>query len=159
MHDAIFRAVARQGTGARVLALAILVAAVGCNLDKRTEPDLSGPSDQGVNVDLVALPDTLNADGVSQSVVRLVLRDNTGRPISGLAVLFEYNGDGVLSPSADSTFVGPIQNGIVMATASDGSARVVYVAGTGIGTVTVYVRPYGIDAANLFYRSVEIWQR
>jgi Invasin, domain 3 len=158
MRDAIFRAGARQGGGV-VLALAMLLFVGGCNLDKQTDPNLSGPSDQGVNVDLVALPDTLNADGVSQSIVRLVLRDNTGRPISGLAVLFEFNGDGVLSPSADSTFVGPIQNGIVMATDSDGTARVVYVAGTGIGSVTVFVRPYGIDAANLFYRSVEIWQR
>ena len=34
-----------------------------------------------------------------------------------------------------------------MATDSNGVANVVYVAGTGLGTVKVYVRPYGIDAA------------
>jgi hypothetical protein len=81
-------------------------------------------------VQLTALPDTLNADGVSVSVVQLVLRNQNGRPVSGRAVLFEHDGDGLLAPSAASTFVGPIQTGIVMATDNDGVAYVVYVAGT-----------------------------
>ena len=46
-----------------------------------------------------------------------------------------------------------------MATDQNGVANVVYVAGTAITTVTVAVRPYGIDAANGFYRTVEIFQR
>ncbi len=77
----------------------------------------------------------LNADGVSQSVVRLVLRDDKGRPISGRSVLFQHNGDGLMVPSAASTFVGPVQTGLVMATDKNGVANVVYVAGSGIGTV------------------------
>jgi hypothetical protein len=131
----------------------------GCGLDKVEEPPLAGPSETGVSVQLTALPDTLNADGVSTSTIQLVLRDNSGRALSGLAVLFEFDGDGVLAPSASSTYVGPIQTGIVMASDRDGVVNVVYVAGTAIRTVTVWVRPYGIDSTNLFYRSVEIWQR
>lgn len=139
--------------------LAALLGALGCGVDKVDEPGLSGPSETGVSVQLTALPDTLNADGVSVSVVQLVLRSANGAPIQGRAVLFDFSGDGVLVPSASSTYVGPVQTGIVMATDRDGVANVVYVAGTGIGQVTVGVRPYGIDSANAFYRTVQIWQR
>jgi hypothetical protein len=141
-------------------ALAVLLAGVGCGLDKVEEPPLIGPSETGVSVQLVALPDILNADGVSASVVRLILRNNDGMPINGKAVNFYLeSGDGVLAPSASSTYVGPIQTGFVMATDSDGVANVVYVAGTGIGVVRVAVRPYGIDSNFGFYRTVDIWQQ
>jgi hypothetical protein len=140
-------------------AVAVALVVAGCGLDKVEEPPLIGPSETGISVQLTALPDTLNADGVSVSVVQLVLRDQNGRPVGGRAVLFEHDGDGVLVPSAASTYVGPIQTGIVMATDNEGVAYVVYVAGTATRMVTLWVRPYGIDAANLFYRSVEIWQR
>jgi hypothetical protein len=142
-----------------VLAACLGLAAAGCGLDKVDEPPLIGPSETGVSVQLTALPDTLNADGVSQATVQLVLRRSDGTPLSGLAVYFAHDGDGVLFPSAASTFVGPVQTGLVMATDRDGVANVVYVAGRGIGTVTVYVRPYGIDAAYAFERTTEITQR
>jgi hypothetical protein len=134
---------------------------VGCGLDKVEEPPLSGPSENGVSVQLSALPDILNADGVSVSVVQLVLRNNDGTPINGKAVHFYLeSGDGVLAPSASSTYVGPIQEGFVMATDRDGVANVVYVAGTGVGRIVrVAVRPYGIDTNFGFYRTVDIWQQ
>jgi hypothetical protein len=147
------------GAGAALLALGLLLGGSGCGLDHQQAPDLNGPSDVGVSVDMVAAPDTLNADGVSQSVVRLVLRDQNGKPISTRSVLFEHNGDGFLTPSTASTFVGPVQSGLVMATDKDGVAYVVYVAGTSLRTVTVDVRPYGIDSALTFFRSIEIIQR
>lgn len=131
----------------------------GCGLDQVEDPPLVGPSETGLSVQLTALPDTLNADGVSVSVIQFVLREENGRAVSGRAVLFEHDGDGVLVPSASSTYVGPIQTGIVMATDRDGVANVVYVAGTALRHVTVAVRPYGIDAANRFYRTVEITQQ
>jgi len=149
--------------GARPL-LAIVAAcglvAGGCALDKAEDPPpLIGPSETGISVDLIAQPDTLNADGVSASIVRLVLRDASGGAAIGRAVLFEHDGDGVLAPASGSTYVGPIQSGIVMATDQNGFASVVYTAGNEIRQVTVAVRPYGIDSANLFYRTAQIWQR
>jgi hypothetical protein len=144
---------------AALAVVGLTLAASGCGLDEAEPPPLAGASETGISVQLTALPDTVNADGVSASVVQLVLRDSAGRPASGRAVLFEYDGDGTLLPADSSTYVGPIQTGIVMATDRDGAANVVYVAGTEIGTVVVWVRPYGIDAANGFYRSVEIYQR
>ena len=42
----------------------------GCGLGKVEDAPLIGPSETGFSVQLTALPDTLNADGVSQAVVR-----------------------------------------------------------------------------------------
>jgi len=152
INDAGFRPVlALVGT------LALLAA--GCGLDKVQPPAQTGPSETGVSVQLTALPDTLNADGVSQSVVQLVLREPDGTPLSGRAVLFGLDGDGTMVPSASSTYVGPIQTGIVMATDKDGVANVVYVAGTAFRTITISVRPYGSDYTSAFFRSVEITQQ
>lgn len=141
-----------------VALLVLLVAAGGCGLDKQQSPDLIGPSDAGVSVELLAAPDTLNADGVSQSVVRIVLRDQNGKPVSNRSVLFSHNGDGYMLPSSGSTFVGPVQTGLVMATDKDGVAYVVYVAGTNLRTVNVVVRPYGFDTSLTFFRTIEIFQ-
>jgi hypothetical protein len=154
-----------------VLAVGLLLGYGGCGLDKAQTPNLIGPSDIGVSTDLVAAPDVLNADGVSQSVVRLILRDQDGKPIAVRSVLFTTDGDGYLAPSTSSTFVGPVQvgggygggsngNGIVMATGKDGVAYVVYVAGTGIGTIHVSAWPYGIDTAYTLrdFRTVAINQ-
>jgi hypothetical protein len=151
------------------LARGLALAAGGCELTSQGEPDLSGPSDQGFNVELLAQPDTVNADGVSESQVRLVLRNQNGQPVTGYAVLFECdgddgecNGDGTLTPHPSSTYVGPIQTGEVMATDSNGVAIMVYTAGTIFRTVTITVRPYNFDAVienNFGLRSVTIIQR
>lgn len=144
---------------AAAAALGLTLAVSGCGLDDVENPSLIGPSETGYSVQLTALPDTLNADGVSTATIQLVLRGSDGVAVQGRAVLFEFSGDGTLVPSAASNFVGPIQSGLVMATDRDGVANVVYVAGTAITTVVVAVRPYGIDAQNAFYRTVEITQR
>ena len=144
-----------------VLALVgtLALLAVGCGLDEVDLPPVQSPSETGISVQLTAVPDTLNADGISEAVVQLVLRRADGSPLGGLAVFFAHDGDGILFPSASSTYVGPIQSGLVMATDSNGVANVVYVAGTGFRTVTVFVRPYGSDATNGFVRTVEIFQQ
>jgi hypothetical protein len=149
-------------TGARCVTLAaasLLLGTGGCNLDKQHSAPLVGPAEEGISIQLIAFPDVVNADGVSQAVVELVLRDQNGAPVTDRAVQFDFDGDGRLVPSADSNFVGPIQTGLVMATDQAGVARVVYRAGTAIRTVTVFVRPYGIDAVNNFFRSVDIIQQ
>jgi hypothetical protein len=140
-----------------VAALGLVTA--GCGLSEVENPPLVGPAETGISVQLIALPDTLNADGVSRATVQLVLRRQDGSAFSGLAVYFTHDGDGLLGPSASSTYVGPVQSGFVMATDNNGVANVVYVAGTGLKKVKVFVRPYNIDGANYFERTVEILQR
>ena len=143
------------------LAGTLALLAANCGLDKVHQPAVQGPSETGVSVAMYALPDVLNADGVSTSAIQLVLRMPDGTPLSGRSVnFFLASGDGKLKPSPASTYVGPIQTGFVMATDQNGVANVVYIAGTGIGTVSVAARPYGSDATNMtFYNTVEILQR
>jgi hypothetical protein len=144
-----------------LVVLGLALGLVGCGLDEQNEPALSGPSETGVSAQLSAFPDTINADGVSQSVVQLVLRDQTGSPAGGRAVLFlQIGGDGYITPSASSTFVGPLSNGsLVMATADDGSAEVIYTAGYNVQTATIGVRPYSYDATSPYLTTIEIAQR
>jgi len=140
------------------LALFVLLALSSCGLDEVDIPPLIGPSELGLSLQLTASPDTINADGVSQSVVRLVARDENGAPAPGRQILFQHDGDGVLV--AGSIVVGPLQTGFSVATDSAGVAQVVYTAGTGIGTVTIFVRPYNLDGTVIpFSRTVRILQR
>ncbi len=142
------------------LTAGLLLLVTGCGgLDKSANPDLVGPADSTPSAELNALPDVLNADGVSQSVIRLVLRDDKGAPISNRSVLFQHDGDGYITPSAAANFVGPVQTGLVMATDKDGVTYIVYVAGTQPGTVTFWVRPYGIDTSYTWERMVQLVQR
>jgi hypothetical protein len=144
---------------AAVLALGLLTAPA-CVLDEGEPPPINGPSETALSVQFSALPDTINADGVSRSVVELVLRDQNGNPASGRAILFELlAGDGQMVPSAASTYVGPVQTGLVMATSDSGQAVVVYVAGRAIGTAVIGVRPYSFDAARDYLSTIEINQR
>jgi hypothetical protein len=168
MRDTTFRVRPARRAWA-VLALGVALAGTGCELNGQNSPDLTGPADQGFNIELTALPDTVNADGVSSSQVRLVLRDKNGEPVRGYAVLFDCEGDGkfcsgagIMTPSSSSTYVGPIQTGEVMATDNDGVARVVYTAGTDLRFITISVRPFYSDATieyNWSIRSVVILQR
>jgi hypothetical protein len=148
----------------RVALVALAVISVGlsaCGLDESAEQNLVGPADTILSIQLIANPDVINADGVSIAVVTLVVRDPNGAPVPDKAVEFWYSGggDGELRPSADSTYVGPIQSAIIMATDGGGVARVIWVAGTSQGTVRIWVRPFGIDANRGFYREVEIRQQ
>ncbi len=142
------------------LTAGLLLLVTGCGgLDKSANPDLVGPADSTPSAELNALPDVLNADGVSQSVIRLVLRDENGAPLANRSVLFQHDGDGYMAPSVGSVFVGPVQSGLVMSTDQDGVAYVVYVAGTEIRTVTVWARAYGVDTARTTFGTIEIMQK
>lgn len=144
---------------AAVLALGLLMAS-GCALEEKDPPAVNGPSETGLSAQLKALPDTINADGVTRSQVELVLRDQNGNAAAGRAVLFELlSGDGKMVPSAASTYVGPVQTGFVMATSETGQAVVVYVAGTQIRTAMIGVRAYSFDAAREYLSTIEIIQR
>lgn len=148
--------------GLTVGAVALIVAMNGCGLDEVRIPPLNGPSEAGLSLDLKANPDTISADGVSQSVVRIQARDQNGRPAPGrqLAVALK-SGDGFIV--AGSVLVGPLQSAVSLQTDSNGIAQVVYVAGTRVGVLaTIGARPYGFDATidpDLRERTVTILQQ
>lgn len=133
-----------------VLGAVVLIAAMnGCGLgglDEVIVPPLIGPSETGISLDMKASPDTLNADGVSQSVVRILVRDQNGKPAPGRQLSVRLaEGDGFLV--AGSLIVGPLQSAVSLATDSAGVAQVVYTAGFSAGTLVVIgVKPYSFDA-------------
>lgn len=146
----------------RLWPLALVLGLSGCdlnlNLNKVPIPGLVGPSELGLSVQLTASPDTLNADGISQSIVRAVLRDKNGAPAPGKAVFFQlFQGDGFIV--AGSVLVGPLQTGLSVTTDNNGVAQVVYNAGTARGTLVVIAcRPYSFDANAALFGTVQILQ-
>ena len=68
--------------GAAALAAALGATLPGCSLDEDQQPALIGPSETGISVQLIAAPDVVNADGVSESVIELILRDQNGAPVA-----------------------------------------------------------------------------
>jgi hypothetical protein len=143
-------------------AVTLLVAMNGCGLDEVEVPALVGPSQEGLSMDLKANPDTISADGVSQSVVRITVRDQNGRPAPNRQLSVQLKqGDGFIV--AGSVLVGPLQTAVSLLTDSNGIAQVVYTAGTTPGQLaTIGVRPYSFDATfdpDLRERTVNILQQ
>jgi hypothetical protein len=71
-----------------IAAMAAALTGGACQLDKSQPQQLAGPSETGLSAEMTALPDLVNADGVSRAVVDMILRDASGKPVSGRAVLF-----------------------------------------------------------------------
>jgi hypothetical protein len=139
-------------------ALALIGAMHGCGLDEVHVPTLVGPSETGLSLDLKAFPDRVNADGVSQSVVRIQARDQNGKNAPGRQLVVQLGGsaDGFLV--AGSVLVGPLQTGASLSTDTNGVAQVVYTAGTSTNTMAVInVTPYSFDATQSpFQRTVTV---
>lgn len=129
-----------------LVALLPLLAMGACGLDEINIPALVGPAEQGTSIALQAVPNILNADGFSTSTVTITVRNQNGEPYPNRQLYVQLSqGDGVLF--AGSVFVGPLQGGISLGTASNGQAQVTYMAGTTPGlTVVIQVQAYSIDA-------------
>lgn len=143
-------------------ALALVMAMNGCGLDEVTIPALVGPSAAGLYLAMKASPDTISADGVSQSVVTIQAYDQNGQPAAARQLSVQLkSGDGSLV--AGSVLVGSLQTAASLVTNSGGIAQVVYTAGTGAGVIaTVGARPYSFDATadpDLRERTVSILQQ
>jgi hypothetical protein len=130
--------------------------ASGCALTGTNVPPLTGPSELGLSLSLAATPDVLVQDGISRSRVSLTARDPNSRPVRGLAVTVDVEGDDL---AADS---GRLSHRTVT-TNVDGQGSVIYIApraavGTAAvaRTVAVVVTPVGTDFANAAPRSVLI---
>jgi PKD repeat protein len=85
-----------------VLALGVSLGLAGCALDDVDAPGLTGPSEFGLSVTATATPDRLVRDGVSQSVVTLLVRDDKNRPVAGQRLTLD------VSPAAASLSVSSV---------------------------------------------------
>jgi hypothetical protein len=130
-------------------AMGFLLVLGACDLDEVSIPELTGPAEQGLNIHMRAVPDILNADGVSTSTITVRVSDQSGQPVGNRQLLFAVDGDGLLI--SGNVVVGPLQDGgqgISLGTAGNGVAQITYQAGT-ISGIRVWVscRAYSFDAA------------
>ena len=129
-------------------ALLPLLTMGACGLDEIKIPPLTGPAEQGTSIILQAVPNILNADGVSTSTVTITVRDQNGAPIPGRQILvWMTQGDGTLTAGNVTVGGGPMVSGAIsMGTANNGQAQITYVAGT--ATVDVVIN---VQADSIYY--------
>jgi hypothetical protein len=75
------------------LALALLSAA--CMVRDTSNPDITGPSEFGLSLNMAAVPDLLARDGLSQSVIAITAFDATGAPARSVQLRLDIVVNGV----------------------------------------------------------------
>jgi PKD repeat protein len=124
------------------------VLASGCTIQEQTAPALSGPSELGLALTVVALPETLPRDGSSMSSIVITAFDANGKPKPGQRMILSANA-GTLNPTE-------------VLTGSDGKASATYIApgvNERVSTATITAIPVGVaggDATNVNVRTVRI---
>ena len=74
------------------------VLASGCTIQEQTAPALSGPSELGLALTVVAHPETLPRDGSSMSSIVITAFDANGKPKPGQRMILSANA-GTLNPT------------------------------------------------------------
>jgi hypothetical protein len=143
-------------------------------LNDPSAPELSGPSEMAVSLEMMAIPDQLTADGWSSSVIEVVYRNENGQRTSGMTINFDliakggaaFSDTGNLAPlNSPRPVAGGVEARAVSAvTDSDGVARVRYWAPFRTDqandlVVTITSRPAGTDFRAAVYRQVDIFLR
>lgn len=143
-------------TFSTLTALVAAVALAGCTVKKTEAPSLSGPSEYGLSLQMLASPDQVTQDGISSSQVQVVARGPDGRPMSGVSMRAEIMAGGVLMD------YGRLSSRLIT-TGTDGSARVTYTAPPPLAepvdnytSISVMITPLGSEFANATPRFVDI---
>jgi PKD repeat protein len=136
------------------MAVAACVASAGCTVHKTDTPDLMGPSEFGVSIDVAASPDAINRNGVDSSTIQVRVLDENGKPKSGqelrLAILVNNIPEdlGTLSPRS-------------VTTDANGTAAAVYTAPPAGGitfgsTIAIGAATVGTNAQTAQWRTADI---
>lgn len=140
--------------------LSILAAACGlaaCTVHETPAPGLTGPSEFATSVTMIAVPDLVMRDGVSQATIVVTAKDPVGAPIRSLQLRLDMLVNGVMQD------FGTLSTR-TMFTNSDGRATAIYTAppapGLGVSTVTdritVVVTPVGNNAQAAQFTTADI---
>lgn len=127
----------------------IVVLMAGCTVQEQRTPELSGPSELGLSLALVAQPETLPRDGSSMASIAVTAFDSNGKAKAGQRFLM----------TADAGVLNPME----VITGTDGRATMTYTApglNDRVSTVTITAIPVGVaggDATNVNTRSVHIF--
>lgn len=164
------------------LALAVVPAVIGyfgCGVDQPSIPELSGPSELAVSLQMRAIPDQLTADGWSSAVIEVTYRDENGRTVAGRTINFDLGAQSTVGAAGGLFFDlgnlaplnglrpiagGPEATAVSAVTDSSGVARVRYWAPFRTDQendtiVTITARPAGTDFRSAIFRQVDIFLR
>lgn len=137
----------------------------GCGLDEVKVPEsLTGPSELGISLQMLAIPDIVVADGIQTSVIRAVVRNAQGAPAAGVGIVFTIADEagrtaeiGTLTSASGARVYGSA----TINTTSAGIAQVVYTTPerrdfTANSRIIVGARPVGTDANGAPYTTLRI---
>ena len=127
----------------------------GCGLDKVKVPEsLTGPSELGLSLRMLALPDVVVADGIQTSVIQAVVQDQNGKAVAGRGIVFT-----ILDESGRTAEIGQLTSAsgvrvfgsTTINTNGNGIAQVVYTTPerrdfTANARIKIGARPVGTDA-------------
>jgi PKD domain len=137
------------------LSLACGLTLQGCGLDEVKVPEsLTGPSELGLSLQMLALPDAVLADGIQTAVVQAVLQDQNGKRVAGRGIIFTIMDEegrtaeiGQLTSASGARVFGST----TIPTNANGIAQVVYTTPerrdfTANARIRIGARPVGTDA-------------
>ena len=139
------------GTRAHRIGLAIgAMLLSACGLEKQTQPSLMGPADGGQSIQMTATPDQLPRDGSSQSVVTVIARDPSNRPIVGQRLILSLGGNSPAGAALSETEVTTNSQGTATFAVSAPSS------GSMGNSILVIATPVGTNADNTTTRVMSI---
>ena len=137
----------------------------GCGLDKVAVPtSLSGPSELGISLQMLALPDIVVADGIQTSAIQAVVRDQNGKFVAGKPIVFTISDElgrtaeiGTLTSATGARVFGST----TINTNANGIAQVIYTTPerrdfTADARIVIGARPVGNDANGAPYTTLRI---
>jgi len=157
-NDSLRRSRMRRASLLGWLPVAAAVALSGCTVKKTETPDITGPSELGLSLELRVSPDVLNMDGVSQSTLTITTRDSNGKIQPNIDVRVEAIAGGEIVDVFGRLSTKNVKTG------GDGRATVTYTAPNstssqnsdpGLG-ITLAAIPAGYDYHNAVIREVLI---
>lgn len=147
------------------LSLACGLTLQGCGLDKVKVPEsLIGPSELGLSLQMVALPDVVVADGIQTSVIQAVLQDQNGKRVAGRGIVFtiqDETGQTAEIGQLTSATGARVYGSTTIVTNANGIAQVVYTTPerrdfTANARIRIGARPVGTDAQGASYWTVSL---
>jgi PKD repeat protein len=158
-NESLRRGRARRASLLGWLPVAAAVALSGCTTKKTEAPDITGPSELGLSLELRVSPDVLNMDGVSQSTLTITTRDANGKIQPNVDVRVEAVVGGEIVDVYGRLSAKNVKTG------GDGRATLTYTAPNssqsqnsdpGNLAVTLAAIPAGYDYLNAVVREVRI---
>jgi len=137
----------------------------GCGLDKVEVPTaLVGPSELGISLQMIALPDIVVADGIQTSVIQAVVRNQNGALAANRPIVFTIADElGRTAEIGTLHSMGGVRvfGSTTVTTNTNGIAQVVYTSPerrdfTADSRIIVGARPVGTDANGAPYTTLRI---